>query len=68
MSASKPDEPRAGTETAAGDGHPHQPSEERIAAGLAELAAAAELLRGLDLDDAEPETAFDAGWSGEASR
>ena len=39
--------------------------EARIEAGLAELAAAADLLRELPLDDEEPGVAFDPTWSDE---
>jgi hypothetical protein len=42
--------------------------EDRIAAGLAELAAAADLLRALPLDDEEPEAAFDPAWPDETPR
>ena len=40
----------------------------RIAAGLVELAAAAERLRDLDLEGEEPGTAFDPAWPSEDRR
>ena len=42
--------------------------EERVAALLDELRAAADALRGLDLSGIEPDIPFDPSWSGEGDR
>ena len=44
------------------------PTEAQIAAGLADLRVAADLLRSLDLDLGDPGLAFDAAWEPEPDR